>query len=91
MNSGEDERLRGDGDDAITLGVRMSVPCDCHVPTYPDGKSSGPRALELLPSGLGLVRSLLHIRTGCIACTAHAQAYGLPLPLPLLLLLLLKQ
>jgi hypothetical protein len=88
MNSGEDERLRGD---AITLGVRTSVSCDCdcHVPTYlpyPDGKSSDARgALELLPSGLGRVHSLVHRRTGCIACDKQ-QACTL-----LLLLVLLEQ
>jgi hypothetical protein len=62
MNSGEDERLRGDGDDAIALGVRTYLctkPLPCTYLPDLDGKSSDARgALELLPSGLGLVRSL---------------------------------
>jgi hypothetical protein len=44
---------------------------------YLDGKSSDARgALELLPSEPGLVRSLVHRRTGCIACDKQ-QAYAL--------------
>jgi hypothetical protein len=84
MNSGEDERLRGD---AITLGVRTSVSCDCdcHVPTYLpylDGKSSDGRgALELLPSGAragSLARSQTHrlhrLRQATSICAAGAGA-----------------